>query len=163
MKKKLRLPILLLAVVVMLSIFYIKEAQNNPETPVNGDSYNTSTLNPEFTEARLLSIEEVNTKVSELEASISSGDLSASEVLEVTAEINNIKDIKHKEVSLETTLMEANNYDDVLVLLGDEYLVVDVYTEDEIPTSTFIEIALLAKESFGNEVNVKLKTTNNNE
>ena len=161
MKKKLRLPILLLAVVVMLSIFYIKEAQDNPQTPVNGDSYNTSTLNPEFTEARLLSIEEVNSKVSELEASISSGDLSATEVMKATAEINSLKDIKHKEVVLENTIIETNNYDDVLVLLGDEYLVVDIYTEDEIPTSTFVEIAIMAKESFGNDVNIKLKTTNN--
>lgn len=161
MKKKLRLPILLLAVVVMLSIFYIKEAQDNPSTPVNSDEYNTSTLNPEFTEARLLSIEEVNSKVLELEASISSGNLSASEVLAVTTKINNIKDIKHKEVSLENSLIEANNYDDVLVLLSDEYLVVDIYTEEDIPTSTFIEIALLAKKTFGNEVNIKLKTTNN--
>lgn len=161
MKKKLRLPILLLAVVVMLSIFYIKEAQENPQTPVNGDSYNTSTLNPEFTEARLLSIEEVNSKVSELEASISSGDLSATEVMKATAEINSLKDIKHKEVLLENTLIETNNYDDVLVLLGEEYLVVDIYTEDEILASTFVEIAIMAKESFGNDVNIKLKTTNN--
>lgn len=163
MKKKLRLPILLLAVVVMLSIFYIKEAQNNPNTPVNGDSYNTSSLNPDFTEARLLSLEEVDTKVSELEASISSGDLSASEVLEITNQINSIKDIKHKEVSLENALIEANNYDDVLVLLGEEYLIVDVYTEEEITTQTFIEIAIMAKESFGSDVNIKLKTTNNSE
>lgn len=163
MKKKLRLPILLLAVVVMLSIFYIKEAQNNPNTPVNSDSYNTSSLNPDFTEARLLSLEEVDTKVSELEASISSGDLSASEVLEITNQINSIKDIKHKEVSLENALIEANNYDDVLVLLGEEYLIVDVYTEEEITTQTFIEIAIMAKESFGSDVNIKLKTTNNSE
>lgn len=163
MKKKLRLPILLLAVVVMLSIFYIKEAQKTPDVPVDGDSYNTSSLNPEFTEARLLSINEVNEKVRELEESISSGNLSAAEVLDVTAQINEIKDIKHKEVSLENALIEANNYDDVLVVLGEEYLVVDVYTESEIGSDKFIEIALLAKESFGSDVNVKLKTTINNE
>ena len=132
-------------------------------TPVNSDSYNTSSLNPDFTEARLLSLEEVDTKVSELEASISSGDLSASEVLEITNQINSIKDIKHKEVSLENALIEANNYDDVLVLLGEEYLIVDVYTEEEITTQTFIEIAIMAKESFGSDVNIKLKTTNNSE
>ncbi len=163
MKKKLRLPILLLAVVIMLSIFYIKEAKDNPSAPVNGDNLETSTLNPDFTEARLLSIEEANTQIKEWEASIASGTLSAAQVKETTTKIENLKTIKHQEVALEETLMELNKYDDVLVLLGEEYLVIDIYTEETIEVATFIEMAKLAKASFGSECKVKVKTTNNNE
>lgn len=163
MKKKLKLPILLLAVVIMLSIFYIKEAKNTPTTPANGDDLETSTLNPDFTEARLLSIEEANSQIKEWEESIASGSLTATQVKETTAKISNLKEVKHQEVALEETLIELNKYDDVLVLLGEEYLVIDIYTEEDITVAKFIELAKLAKESFGRECKVKVKTTNNSE
>lgn len=56
MKKKLRLPILLLAVVVMMSIFYIHEA-NKTTDPVGSPSLDSSTTNPDYAEARMKSIE----------------------------------------------------------------------------------------------------------
>ncbi len=162
MKKKLRLPILLLAVVIMLSIFYIKEARNKqPDAPVNGTNVETSTLNPEFTEARLLSIEEANTQIKEWEASIAGGNLTAAEVEATTKKINQLRETKHKEVALEESLMELNQYDDVLVLLGEEYLVIDIYTEEDIVVSKFIEMAKMAKQSFGSDCKVKVKTSSN--
>jgi len=163
MKKKLKLPILLLAVVIMLSIFYIKEANNNSADPVSGDDLNASSLNPDFTEARLLSLEEANNEIDELEASIASGTLTAVEVQQTTAKISQLKNIKHQEASLEETLIEMNNYDDVLVLLGEESLVIDIYTEDDITVAKFIELARLAKTNFGSDTIVKVKTTSNNE
>ncbi|MBE6137944.1 MAG: SpoIIIAH-like family protein [Erysipelotrichaceae bacterium] len=163
MKKKLRLPILLLAVVIMLSIFYIKEASNNNSDPVSGDDLNASSLNPEFTEARLLSLEEANNEIDELEASIAAGNLTAVEVSNTTAKIQELKNIKHQEASLEATLIEMNSYDDVLVLLGEEALVIDIYTEDEITVSKFVELARLAKGSFGSDTVVKVITTSMNE
>lgn len=163
MKKKLKLPILLLAVVIMLSIFYIKEAKVTPTEPAGGDSLNTSTLNPDFTEARLLSIEEANAQIKEWEEAIASGSMTATEVKETTVKISNLKQIKHQEVALEETLIELNNYDDVLVLLGEEYLVIDIYTEEDIAVAKFIEMAKLAKESFGSDCKVKVKTSNVNE
>lgn len=161
MKKKLKLPILLLAVVIMLSIFYIKEANNNPADPVAGDDLSASSLNPDFTEARLLSLEEANTEIDELEASIASGTLTAQEVQATTAKITELKNIKHQEASLEETLIEMNNYDDVLVLLGEESLVIDIYTEEDITVAKFIELARLAKTNFGSDTVVKVKTTSN--
>lgn len=163
MKKKLRLPILLLAVVIMLSIFYVKEAQNDLDTPTGGSDLQTSTLNPDFTEARLLSISEVNTQIEEYEVSIASGSLNASEVLEATAKIAELRELKHQEVSLEETIIELNQYDDVLVLLGEDYLVIDIYTEEDVAVSQFIEMAKLAKETFGNDCKIKVKTTNKDE
>ncbi len=160
MKKKLRLPILLLAVVIMLSIFYIKEAKDQPTGEVNGDNLQTSTLNPDFTEARLLSLTEASEQIAEWEESIASGTLSAQEVLDTTTKISNLKKVKHQEAELEQTIIELNQYQDVLVLLDDEYLVIDIYTADDIEVQSFIEIAKIAKQSFGSDCVVKLKTTN---
>ena len=163
MKKKLKLPILLLAVVIMLSIFYIKEANNNPADPTSGTDLTTSSLNPDFTEARLQSIEETNAEIDELEESIASGTLSASEVKEATNRITELKSIKHQEAALEQSLIEMNNYDDVLVLLGEESLVINIYTEEDITVSKFIELGKMAKENFGSNTVVKVKTTSSNE
>lgn len=159
MKKKIRLPLLLLAVVIMLSIFYIKEAQNQVDEPVDGSNLEVSTLNPDFTEARLLGIEQTNEMIQELESSIVSGTLTAVEVEAVQAEIEYLKNVKYQEASLEESIIEINNYDDVLVLLGDEYLVIDIYTDEDITTTKFVDLAVMAKSIFGNETNVKVKTT----
>ena len=80
MKKRLRLPILLLAVVVMLSIFYIREANKTTE-PVGGPSLDSTTTNAEYAEARLESIALVNSLIDECEAKIASGKLTAKEVI----------------------------------------------------------------------------------
>ena len=161
MGKKLKLPILLLAVVLMLSIFYIKEAQNGElNEPVDGGNVVISPLNPEFTEGRLLSIQKANESINEYKASIASGELSAKEVEETTALINEILDIKQNEIALEQAIATALNYDDILVLVIDNYLVVSVYTEEEVTTNNFIAIARLAKSMFDDEYIVKVEVTN---
>ena len=66
-KKKLKLPLLILAVVVMMSIFYIHESKE-PTIPVGGTSeLEGVSLNPEYAESRLASIEEVNLLIEEKE------------------------------------------------------------------------------------------------
>ena len=73
MKKKLKLPILLLALVAMMSIFYIKEARNSiDDKETNGDVLNSTNLNPEFSELRLKHLEEVNLELGEYEEKIAS-------------------------------------------------------------------------------------------
>lgn len=165
MKKKLKLPILLLAVVVMLSIFYIHEASNNIDSPANSNNPIISTLNPDFTEARLQSINETEGKIKELEEKIASGTLSAEEIVETSNSIESLKELKSKEVSLEKKILDSYEYDDVLVLMGEEYLVVDLYNDEakEVSKLEFISMAKMAKESFGNNVIVKVQTTSNND
>lgn len=149
MKRKLKLPILLTAVVVMLSIFYIKEANSKRDTaPVNGDDLDVSVLNPEFTEARLQRLEAVNLQIEELEMLIAGGTLSADMVSETTAQIDELKEVKRLEADLEDVLMTQMDYDDVLVLLTDQEVVVDVYTDIEIDTLDKIEILKLAAKNF---------------
>lgn len=161
MSKKLKLPILLLAVVVMLSIFYIKEAQDdNIKEPVDGGNVDVSPLNPEFTEGRLLSITKANEEIEGYQEEIASGELSAEEVHDVTLLINEILDIKHNEIALEQAVSTALSYDDVLVLVVDDYLVISVYTEEEVTANNFIAIARLAKSVFADKYIVKVEVTN---
>ena len=158
MKKKLRLPILLLAVVVMMSIFYIHEANKTTE-PVGSPSLDTTTTNPEFAEARMKSIEEVNALIEESEAKIASGKLSVAEVEKENALITSLRQTKIDEIALEEMLMASLNFEDVLVLLEDNYFVIDVYTEEELTKATFISISRLAKEKFNSNYTVKVSTT----
>lgn len=155
MKKKLRLPILLLAVVVMMSIFYIHEARKTNE-PVSSPNLETTSTNPEYAEARMKSIEEVNALIEESEAKIASGKLTVSEIEKETALIASLRQTKMNEIALEEMIMASLNFEDVLVLLEDNYVVIDVYTKEELTKATFISISRLAKEKFNNDYTVKL-------
>lgn len=155
MKKKLRLPILLLAVVVMMSIFYIHEARKTNE-PVSAPNLETTSTNPEYAEARMKSIEEVNALIEESEAKIASGKLTVNEIEKETALIASLRQTKMNEIALEEMIMASLNFEDVLVLLEDNYVVIDVYTKEELTKATFISISRLAKEKFNNDYTVKL-------
>ncbi|MDE7263978.1 MAG: hypothetical protein K2N64_04895 [Anaeroplasmataceae bacterium] len=162
MKKKLRLPILLLAVVVMMSIFYIHEA-NKTTDPVGSPSLDTSTTNPEFAEARMKSIEEVNALIQESEAKIASGSLSVAQIEVENAKIASLRQTKVNEIALEEMIMASLNFEDVLVLLENEVLVIDVCTKEELTKATFISISRLAKEKFNTNYTVKLSTTSDSD
>lgn len=158
-KKKLKLPLLLLAVVVMMSIFYIHESKE-PTLPVDGSGeYEGVSLNPEYAESRLASIEEVNLLIEEKQELIASGTLSVSEVENLTNEILDLKETKVNEVALEEMLIEALSFDDVLVMLEGEYLVIDIYTNEEITAEVFISVSRLAKEKFDSNYKVKVLKT----
>lgn len=158
-KKKLKLPLLLLAVVVMMSIFYIHESKE-PTLPVDGSGeYEGVCLNPEYAESRLASIEEVNLLIEEKQELIASGTLSVSEVENLTNEILDLKETKVNEVALEEMLIEALSFDDVLVMLEGEYLVIDIYTNEEITAEVFISVSRLAKEKFDSNYKVKVLKT----
>ena len=100
---------ILLAVVVMLSVFYIKEADKTID-PVGGSSLEQSSTNPDFAEARLQSIQEVNAIIEDCEMKIASGKLTAVEVERENALINSLKEIKVNEIALEEMIMAALDY-----------------------------------------------------
>ena len=158
MKKKLRLPIFLLAVVVMMSIFYIHEA-NKTDEPVASPTLETETTNPDFAEARMQSIAEANALIEEAEAKLASGTLTIEEIQQQNALINELRQTKVNEIALEEMIMASLDFDDVLVLLVDQYLDIDVYTEDELTKETFISITRLAREKFGSNYIIRLSKT----
>ena len=158
-KKKLKLPILLLAVVVMMSVFYIHESKQ-PTVPVdNGDNQQEVTLNPEYAEARLANIEEVSLLIEEKEKKIAAGNLNVNEIEIINNEIEFLRETKLKEVALEEMLIEALSFEDVLVILEDEYLVIDIYTDSELTKEVFISVTRLAKEKFDTNYKVKVIKT----
>ena len=158
-KKKLKLPILLLAVVVMMSVFYIHESKQ-PTVPVDNDTdLNTVNLNPEYAETRLANLEEVSLLIEEKEKKIAQGNLSVNEIEIINNEINFLKETKIKEVALEEMLIEALSFDDVLVILENDYLVIDIYTNNELTKDVFISVSRLAKEKFDSNYKVKVIKT----
>ena len=143
----------------MMSIFYIHESKE-PTLPVDGSGeYEGVSLNPEYAESRLASIEEVNLLIEEKQELIASGTLSVSEVENLTNEILELKETKVNEVALEEMLIEALSFDDVLVMLEGEYLVIDIYTNEEITAEVFISVSRLAKEKFDSNYKVKVLKT----
>lgn len=149
MKRKLKVPVLLLAIVIMLSIFYIKEANSDNTKEVLGDDLNTVELNPEFTEARLNRANEISNQILEWEGLIAQGTLSADKVLETTALIDDLKNIKALETALEISIASEMNYDDVLVIMDEDELVIDVYTENELDSQSYVKLMKMGYQSFG--------------
>lgn len=149
MKRKLKVPVLLLAIVIMLSIFYIKEANSDNTKEVLGDDLNTVELNPEFTEARLNRANEISNQILEWEGLIAQGTLSADKVLETTALIDDLKNIKALETALEISIVSEMDYDDVLVIMDEDELVIDVYTENELDSQSYVKLMKMGYQSFG--------------
>lgn len=156
MKKKLKLPILLLALVAMMSIFYIKEARSNiDDKETNGEVLNSSNLNPEFSELRLKHLEEVNLELGEYEEKIASGAMSADEVYECNSLMTSIKENVLLESKFEDALIENYSYDDVLVIIGDDLIDVRIYTDDDIRKNA-LGIMKLVSEHFDSYRKIKL-------
>lgn len=159
MLKKNKLPILLLAVVVMLSIFYIKQPGNDTDTPVGGDGTITDTRYAEFAEERLALLQKRTENIATLEATIAAGSLSSSEIADVVSQINMIYNVQYTEVELENAIM-AMGYDDALVCVIGTDINIDILT-NEFTTSDFVSVALAAKEKFNKSYAVKISVVNN--
>ena len=97
--------------------------------------------------------------IEEKEKLISSGTLSVTEVNQINNEINELKETKLNEVALEQMLIDALSFVDVLVVLEEDYLVIDVYTSNELTNEMFISVSRLAKEKFDSNYKVKVIKT----
>lgn len=147
MLKKSALPILLLACVLMLSVFYVKETMNSSTTPVNGGTDDTvDTKYALFAEARLDLLEERNSEINELEALVASGELTSVEVEANVNRINYLCDLKYDEIALENTII-AMGYDDVFVIASTDSVKISILAES-FTNSEFVTVALAAKEKF---------------
>ena len=118
-----------------------------------------TTANPVYAETRLSNIAEVNLLIEEKEKKIASGNLSVNEIEIINSEIDFLRETKIKEVALEEMLIEALSFDDVLVVLDEEYIVIDVYTNSNVTKEVFISVSRLAKEKFNSNYKVKVIKT----
>ena len=108
-----------------------------------------SVLNPEFTEARINRANEVSAQILEWEGLIAEGSLSADKVLETTLLIDDLKNIRTLETALEISIASEMEYDDVLVILNNDELIIDVYTENEVDSMTYVSLMKMGYQSFG--------------
>ena len=95
--KKHRLSLLLLAMVAMLSVYYVLMPQDGPLAPVGGDG-DTNTRYQDFAEMRLLILDERNKEVALYEAKITEATVSLNDIEEYLLEIETISTLTEKEV-----------------------------------------------------------------
>lgn len=152
--KKHRLSLLLLALVGMLSVYYVLLPGEGDVPPVSG-IHDGNTRYQDFAEARLEIIDERNKEVALVEAKITQATVSISELEEYLLEIETITKLTEKEVSLETMVVELG-YEDSLVFLSDNIVYITVLS-DKFSETEYITINKLAKAEFGKNVIVKVE------
>lgn len=157
MIKKCILPIFLLAMVVVLSVFYIKQSTDDVVNPVNGND-DTSVVS-DFANKRLEILEKRSEKIDELEAVIASGTLTNSEINQTVDEINDLYYLKYTEVELED-LIVGLGYQDSLVIIDNTNVSVTII-DDELTSSDFISIANIVKNKIGNNYKLTVEAVNN--
>lgn len=155
MFKKNILPIFLLALVVVLSVFYIKQ---EPQSSVSAGSNNATSeeVDSEFASKRLEVLEERTTTIEELESVIASGDLADDEIATIVEQINELYYLKYTEVELEDAIVMLG-FEECLVLINEYDVEVSVIC-DELSSGEFIEIANLVKTKLSNQYKVSVET-----
>ena len=153
--KKYRVSLFLLALVAMLSVYYVMiPADSSPSAPV--DNIVGDERYDEFAEMRLRILDDRNVAVATYEAKII--EASSQDVIEqYMLEIDAITELTEKEVLVEETIMHAG-YEDVLVFYEDGMVYVSILIE-EWDTSVFYDVKLATNEVFED---AKLKITTYN-
>lgn len=172
--KKNKLPLFLLAVVMMLSAFYIIAPKNDGSLPSGGGGLDPTPTNSYFAEERLNILDERSTIINELESQIASGDLSVVQITNALEEINRIMNLKYLEVELETAIVSLG-YEDVLIEQYDKDInlgteVTPIYktvsmvdikiVDDQMTPTEYIQISKMVKSKLGgNEYKINLTFT----
>ena len=152
--KKHKLSLFLLAMVCMLSVYYIMMPNDKDPTLPVGDTGTGDTRYQEFAEMRLEIIDERNEQVAAYEAKIVDATVSIDDKNEYVLEIQTLQTLTEKEVYVEGVIMNLG-YEDCLVYLSADALHISVLAE-KFEVSDYIEVALLAKEEFGKNTLVKV-------
>lgn len=155
--KKHKLSLLLLAMVAMLSVYYVLMPEDGPAAPVGAEP-SGDVRYQEFAEMRLEIMDDRNTQVASYEAKIIDATVSLTDVENFILEIETITTLTEKEVYLETVIVNLG-FEDSLVFLADEVVNISVLAE-KFSVEEYIEIATIAKEEFGKEVLVVVNFIN---
>lgn len=156
MFKKNILPIFLLALVVVLSVFYIKQEPKDSDVNTNLDNFDTTELDSEFASKRLEVLKDRSKEIEELETMVAVGGLSDSEIANILDQINDIYYLKYQEVELEDAILLLG-YEECLVLIDDYSVNVSIVT-DTLTYQEFIEIANLVKDKTSELYKVSIET-----
>jgi hypothetical protein len=158
--KKHKLSLFLLAMVCMLSVYYIlMPTDSDPNLPVS--KIEGEVRNEEFAKMRLDIIDERNTEVALYESKIVDVTTGLEDIERYVLEIEKVQAITEREVYIEGVIINLG-YEDSLVYLDEfENLHISVLA-DKFDVKDYIEVALLAKDEFGSKtlVTVNLVTEN---
>lgn len=153
MLKKL-LPIFLLSLVVLLSVFYIK--QTGSDQPVISDGgEDEQTVAYEFAQKRLEVLSERSEIITDLETSIATGEMNTEDIAAVVDQINKIYYLKYTEVELEDAITILG-YDECLVIIANFDVSVAV-SSNEISAKEFIQITNLVKGKLNKNYKVSVE------
>ncbi len=138
--KRNKLPLFLLAVVLMLSVFYVFTPQED-ESEVFNPNLDTQEEYAVFAERRLDMLEERNMLILSKETAIASGELTSLEISLLVDEINELTNLSSSEISIENSVGELG-YNSVFVCIDDTLVDVFVYAE-KISSEEFINICMV--------------------
>ena len=148
--KKHRLSLFLLAMVGMLSVYYVLMPTTDEDAkPVVNQEEPENIKYSDFAEARIQILDERNKLVAEYEAKITDTSVSLTDVEDYLLEINELTKLTETEVYLETTIINLG-YEDSLVYVLDGVINISVLAET-FTVAEYIEINKLAKGQFGND------------
>lgn len=155
MLKKNKLPLFLLTLVVMLSVYYINDTKTNK----NNETQNTSgsIKYHTYAESRLEVMKNRTKDIEGYEAVVASGELSSTEVENTLLKVDAIYKLNYSEVALENEII-ALGYDDVFVYVADGKVNIDILT-DTFSQTEFVNVALLSKAKFDTNYIVTIHTT----
>lgn len=156
--KKHRLSLFLLAMVGMLSVYYVMMPGDSPTVPVLNDSSGGIVRYSDFAEARLSILDERKAEVATYESKIIDKSVALTDVEDYILEINAITKLTEKEVYLESIIINLG-FEDSLVFKDADVINISVLA-DEFTVSEYIEINKLAKAEFGNDVIVLVNFIN---
>ena len=154
MLKKSILPIFLLAMVVVLSVFYIKKTTTDDSKEVSNSG--EQTVLSTFASKRLEILDLRSVMIDKLEEEIASGSLTSQEIEAKVNEINDLYYLKYTETSLEDAICELG-FKDSLVVIEDKNVSI-LIIDDELTAEDFINVAGVVKTELGNGYKVNLES-----
>ena len=157
--KKHRLSLFLLAMVAMLSVYYVLMPDDGPAAPVDVEPGGFERYQ-QFGQMRLEIIDERNSQVAVYESKITEATVSITEVENYLLEISTLTKLTEKEVFLESVIVDLG-FEDSLVYFEDNVLTISVLSE-KFTANEYIEIAKASKEEFGAETLVVVNFIDSN-
>ena len=155
--KKNKLSLFLLAMVTMLSIYYIMMPVKQDELkPTVSDDLNTKTRYEQFAEMRLEIIDERKALVTTMEEKMSSNEVCLTDSITYTKAIEEIASITEQEVYLETIISNLGYEDSLVYLKEDNNLDIYILTSS-FTVENYIDLAKRSKEIFGDSCSINVE------
>lgn len=146
MLKKNKLSLFLLAVVMMLTIYYVNMPnQKEPELPV--DNTPVEERYAAFAERRLSLIEQRNDAIVELEVVLSDENISLSEKEKALNDLYEMMALTEKEILTEASIV-GMGFEDAIVVFTEKEIKIEILTAEFTPAE-YLAVARAVKAHFG--------------